>query len=182
MGKNVLVLTGSPRKGGNTQLLAEAFAQGAREAGCELSIIHAAEKHIRACLGCNGCFETGGVCVQKDDDMAPILQSYREADVVVFATPVYFFGVTAQLKLLIDRTYALLPAGKQKKDVVVLATCGNGDAAVCAPTVAMFREMIHFSGATEKGLILAAGLHKPGEIAGRPELEQARALGRSLGV
>ena len=102
MAKKVLILSASPRKGGNSDLLCDQFAKGAEEAGHQVEKIRVQEKKIAPCLACYGCRNTG-VCVQKDD-MAAILDKLVEADVLVLATPVYFYSMDGQLKTLIDRT------------------------------------------------------------------------------
>ena len=98
---NILILSGSPRKGGNTELLAEAFAKGA-SAHHHVEIVSVRDYKVNPCLGCNACFEANGICVQKDD-MAAIYEKVNQADMLVIASPVYFYGISAQLKAIIDR-------------------------------------------------------------------------------
>ena len=98
MGKKVLILAGSPRKGGNSDLLCDEFARGAEEAGHKVEKIYVQEQKIGFCRACYGCRGTGS-CVQRDD-MAPLLDKMVEADVIVLATPVYFYSMDAQLKAL----------------------------------------------------------------------------------
>ena len=104
MNKKVLILSGSPRKEGNSDILCNEFMRGATEAGNQLEKIRIAEKNIGFCRACYFCKDTG-VCAIKDD-MAEVLQKMIEADVLVLASPVYFYSVDAQLKALIDRTVA----------------------------------------------------------------------------
>lgn len=101
----IVVLTGSPRKGGNTQIMAEAFAKGARRAQHEVVVLDVAAMTIHGCLGCKYCFAHHGECVQKDD-MAKVFAALSDADMVVFASPIYWFDITAQMKTTIDRLYA----------------------------------------------------------------------------
>ena len=115
MSKKVLILSASPRKGGNSDLLCDQFAKGAEEAGHQVEKIRVQEKKISPCLACYGCRGTG-TCVQKDD-MAAILDKMVEADVLVLATPVYFYSMDGQLKTLIDRT---LPRYTEIRDKEVL--------------------------------------------------------------
>lgn len=103
--KKVLILSGSPRLHGNSALLSEEFARGAEEAGCEVEKIELQRKKIAGCLGCGACYRNGGACVQKDD-MEEVRAKMLEADVIVLASPIYFYTMTAQLKAAIDRTYA----------------------------------------------------------------------------
>ena len=102
MSKKILIVSASPRTGGNSDLLCDQFAKGAQEAGHQVEKIRVREKKIAPCLACYGCRGTG-ICVQKDD-MAEILEKMVEADVLVLATPVYFYSMDGQLKTLIDRT------------------------------------------------------------------------------
>ena len=100
--KNVLILSGSPRKGGNSDLLCDEFMRGAKESGNNVTKINVASKKIAPCHACYFCGEHGGECVYKDD-MAEILQAMIDTDVLVLASPVYFYSVDAQMKALIDR-------------------------------------------------------------------------------
>ena len=94
---NIVVLSGSPRKGANTDTMVEAFAETAREAGHTVEVVRVASKKIAGCLGCQYCFAHEGTCVQKDD-MADVIESLKGADMVVFASPIYWFDITAQEK------------------------------------------------------------------------------------
>ena len=105
MSKKVLILSGSPRKGGNSDILCDEFAKGATESGHNVEKIHVSEKNIHPCIACYHCSKNSGACVFKDD-MAEILQKMIDADVLVLASPVYFYSIDAQLKAVIDRTVA----------------------------------------------------------------------------
>ncbi|GHS93343.1 flavodoxin [Synergistales bacterium] len=179
MGKNILVLTGSPRKGATTDSLAAAFTEGAKEAGNTVTVIRAADLKINGCLGCNHCFKEKGVCVHKDD-MPHIIDKLRKSDVLVIASPIYFFGATAQIKLAIDRTYALLSEGTPVKRAALLLTCGADSADAAKPTIAMFEAIARYQKWENAGVVVAPALHKPDEIKGRPELEQAKRLGLNI--
>ena len=179
MSKSIVVLSGSPRKEGNTARLARAFIEGAEAAGKEITLFRVAGLHIGGCRGCGHCFKNQGICIQQDD-MPPILGALRKADALVLASPVYYWGVTAQLKLVIDRFFALLKIGMAVKRAALLMTCGDPSEAAAAPSIAMFRQVCAYLKWEEAGIIVAPGLHDPGEIAGRAELEQAKGLGESM--
>ena len=119
---NILLLNGSPHAKGNTVAAVAAVKKGfeANMAGAEVTVINVAELSIAPCKGCNACRANGGVCVQKDDAKT-VLDAVIKADAVVFASPVYFFGITAQLKAAIDRLYAGGPALAGAKKIAVLA-------------------------------------------------------------
>ena len=179
MSKVIAVLSGSPRKDGNTARLTEAFIEGASATGKEVTLFRVAGLQIGGCRGCGHCSKNQGVCIQMDD-MPPILDALRQADALALASPVYYFGVTAQLKLAIDRFFALLKIGMSVKRSALLMTCGDGSAEAAASSVSMFRQICAYQKWEEAGIVIAPGLHSPGEIAGRAELEQARRLGESI--
>ncbi|MDR3210607.1 MAG: flavodoxin family protein [Planctomycetota bacterium] len=179
MKKPIVILSGSPRKDGNTDQLVGALAAGAKAAGKAASIFRVADLKIGGCLGCQHCLANAGVCRQ-NDAMPAILDAIRQAQALVFASPVYFFSVSAQLKLAIDRMFALLGEGMPGKRAALLLTCGNPNPQVTSPSIDMFRQIFAYLKWPEAGIVIASGLHKPGEIAGRPELEQARRLGENL--
>ena len=103
--KKVLTLEGSPRPHGNSSILSDECARGAEEAGCSVEKVLVARKKLSGCLGCNACYRNGGTCMQRDD-MGELRAKMLEADVIVLASPIYFYSMTAQMKTLIDRTYA----------------------------------------------------------------------------
>ena len=114
--KKVVLLSGSPRPNGNSSMLCDEFIRGAAEAGNKAEKILLSRKKVAGCMGCNACYRNGGICVQKDD-MEEIKNKLLEADVIVLASPVYFYSMTAQLKAVIDRTYSFYQelAGKANR-------------------------------------------------------------------
>jgi multimeric flavodoxin WrbA len=179
MGKNIVILSGSPRKGGNTDLLAAAFIEGAEAAGHNVQLFRVADMNIGGCLGCGHCFEEKGVCVQKDD-MPPVLETLRKADVLVLASPIYYWNVTAQLKLAIDRMYPLISVKAKIQRAAMLLTCGNKSDDVNEGAVFMLSRLCRAYSWDNAGTVTAAGLHEKGEIAGCAELDMARALGKGV--
>ena len=121
--KKVLILSGSPRKGGNSDTLCDEFMKGAIEAGNEVEKIFVAGKNIGYCKACYACKDTG-VCVIKDD-MAEVLQKMLDADIIVLSSPVYFYSISAQLKAVIDRTVARWLEFRDKEFYYIM-TCGRG--------------------------------------------------------
>lgn len=114
--KKVLILEGSPRRNGNSAILSDESARGAEEAGCSVEKVKIAGKKIARCLGCNGRFRNGGICVQKDD-MAEIREKMLAADVIVLASPIYFYSMTAQMKAVIDRSYAFFSSWRERPSI-----------------------------------------------------------------
>lgn len=123
--KNILIISSSPRKNGNSQMLCEQFKKGAEEKGHTATLIRLMEKKIGFCRVCDGCMRNGGTCVL-NDDMAEILKLFQEADVLVLATPVYFYGISAQMKTFIDRTYPIWQH-LGKKEVYYIISAGLGE-------------------------------------------------------
>lgn len=177
--KNVLILSGSPRKGGNSDLLCDEFLRGAVEAGNPVEKIRVAEKKIDCCSGCYFCQTSGGVCAKKDD-MQEILQKLIDADVIVLASPVYFYSIDAQLKALIDRTVARWTEVKDK-EFYYIATCADEDPASAERTIECFRGYADcVEGAKERGVIRGAGVYEKGEIKNTPAFRQAYEMGKAV--
>ena len=180
MRKKVLILSGSPRKGGNSDLLCDEFMRGAAEAGHDVEKIRVSEKKIGFCSACYFCRESGGVCAKKDD-MAEILQKMIEADVLVLASPVWFYSIDAQMKALIDRTLARWTEVKNK-ELYYIVTCADRDRGAQETTLACFRGYADcIEGAEEKGVIFGTGVYRPGEIRKSPAFAQAYEMGKAAG-
>lgn len=179
MSKKVLILSGSPRKGGNSDLLCDEFAKGAIEAGNIVEKVRVAEKKIGNCFACYYCANHGGECVQKDD-MADIIQKMIDADVLVLASPVYFYSIDAQLKAVIDRTVARWLDVKDK-EFYYIATCADEDKASLETTFACFRGYADcVEGAVEKGVIYGTSAYEKGEIISTPAFKEAYEMGLSV--
>ena len=177
MSKHILILSGSPRKGGNSDLLCDEFAKGAQEAGHQVEKIRVQEQKIGPCLACYGCRGTG-VCVQKDD-MAAILEKIVAADVLVLATPVYFYSMDGQLKTLIDRT---LPRYTEirNKEVWFIATAAAGKGAMERTIDALRGFTDCLPGAQVKGVIYGSGVYQKGEIMDTKAFQEAYQLGKKV--
>lgn len=179
MSKKVLILSGSPRKGGNSDLLCAEFARGAQEAGHEVETIRVAAKKIHPCSACYFCREHGGECVHKDD-MADILQWMIDADVLVLASPVYFYSIDAQLKAVIDRTVARWLEVKNK-EFYYIVTMADEDTASADTTLACLRGYADcVKGALEKGVIIGSGVYEPGKVKNTPALREAYEMGKNV--
>ena len=180
MSKNILILSGSPRKGGTTDKLAAAFQDGVKSAGKSSTLYRTADLTIAGCLGCRRCFDDNGKCVQ-EDDMAVVLDTFQKADAVVFASPVYYFTVSAQLKLAIDRTYAVTSDKTQIKKSALLLTCGDSSGDAAEGAIIMYKRMLVYRGWADAGIVLVPGIYRGAvDIDGREELEQARKLGQEI--
>ena len=179
MSKKVLILSGSPRKGGNSDALCDRFMQGAVEAGHEVEKIRVAEKKIGFCSGCYYCQKSGGVCAKKDD-MPEILQKMIDADVIVLASPVYFYSIDAQLKALIDRTVARWTEVKDKEFYYIM-TSADDSVEAQERTLECFRGYADcVEGAKEMGVIYGVGVYMPGEILNTPAYNEAYEMGKRI--
>lgn len=177
MSKNVLILSGSPRLGGNSDLLCDRFMVGAQEAGHKVEKIRIAERDINYCTGCGACFETG-VCVQADD-MAELLEKLARAEVVVMATPVYFYTMCGQMKTFIDRVCPAYRSIKDKDMYFILAAAETNLTAM-ERTVEGFRGFTScLTGIREKGVVYGVGAWHIGDIKKSPAMQKAFELGRN---
>lgn len=177
--KNVLILEGSARPNGNSCLLADEFARGAAEAGCTVEKIAVARKKVAGCLGCNACQRNGGSCVQRDD-MPEIQEKMLDADVIVLASPIYFYSMPAQLKAVLDRSYAFFPqlAGKP---FYFLITCAAPEASFTETMLASLRGFTCcVPDAKEGGIVLGVNAMDAGDVRKTDAPAQAYQLGRAL--
>ena len=168
----IAVLNGSPKKG-NTAAMVEAFAEGAREAGHEVEILHVGKMKIAGCMGCEYCHTKGeGKCIQKDD-MEKVMPAYLDADMVVYASPIYYFDVTAQLSAAIQRVYAIGKPAKATKAALLLS---SGSPNTHGGAIATYQNMIGYIGLEDKGIITAAGEENGSEA----KLEEIRNFAKGL--
>lgn len=178
MSKKVLILSGSPRKNGNSDILCDEFARGAIEAGNDVEKIRVAEKSIGYCRACYACRGTG-VCAIKDD-MAEVLQKMIDADVLVLASPIYFYSIDAQLKALIDRTVARWLEVKGK-EFYYIVTAADEEQASADTTLACFRGYADcVNGAVEKGVVYGMGVYEKGKIKDKKAMNEAFEMGKQV--
>ncbi len=178
MSKKVLILSGSPRKGGNSDLLCDEFMRGAKEAGNKVEKIRVAAKKVAPCSARYYCRDHSGVCAHKDD-MAEILQKMIDADVIVLASPVYFYSIDAQLKAVIDRTVARWLEVKNKEFYYII-TMADNERTSADTTLSCFRGYADcVDGAVEKGIIIGSGVYEPGKVRNIPAMVQAYQMGQN---
>lgn len=182
MSKNVLIISSSPRKNGNTAILCDEFAKGAKKADNNVEIINLNNKNINYCMDCEVCRSNGGVCVI-DDDVIEIIDKMIKCDVLVLSTPVYFYSVTAQLKTLIDRTFAReheIRDMAEKPAYLILASASpipeHMDTAIadldgyikCLRTVKI------------QGIVRGVGVIPAGAIKDKPVMQEAYEMGKNV--
>lgn len=173
--KHIVILSGSPRKNGNTNLLCRQFQQGAEEAGHNVRFIPLAEKRIGFCRACDVCMRNGGACIQKDD-MEDILCAFQQADVVVLATPVYFYGVSTQMKACIDRTYPIWQH-LGRKEVYYIVSAGLGEDIIARSLGDLDGFVEHFEQYEIKGRLYAPNVMEAGAVRTQPVMEAAYQAG-----
>lgn len=177
MSKKIVVITGSPRKSGNSFAMTEAFVKAAEEKGHAVTRFDAALKQVGGCRACETCFKTGKAC-SFDDDFNVIAPAILEADAVVFTMPVYWYSIPAQIKGVIDRLYSLVVGGKDiaGKECAIITCCEEEDVSVMDGV----RIPLERSAALIKwkmvGEVLVPGVLNAGDIAKTDGRGQAAAL------
>jgi len=180
MSKNILILMSSPRKSGNTSTVCKAFAKGAKESGHVVVQFNAGDLKIHPCLGCDYCGSHQGKCCQPDD-MRDIYEAFERCDVIVLASPLYFYSISAQLKTMIDRLYApgLYSQFKygQKESVLIMTCAESSDDIFDQPKQYYNTLLKRIFPWKHRGEILVKGL---GTIEGNPALDEAYTLGKNI--
>lgn len=173
------MMKGSPHKRGSSNLLAERFAEGAREAGHEVEAFDVAKARIAPCLGCDACRRTGRC--RYDDDMAAVRDGLLGSDMAVFVTPLYYFGMSAQLKTAIDRFYAFNAelSGKRLDAALVAAAWDDKDWTM-RDLAGHYQTICRYLGLEDRGMVLGAGCGTPAMTGASPLMRKAYDLGRSL--
>ena len=179
MSKKVLILSSSPRKGGNSETLAAAFAKGAREAGNQVETVSLREKQVGFCKGCLACLKLGH-CVIKDD-AGEIADKMHDADVLVFATPVYYYSVSGQLKTVLDRANPLFGTDYGFTKAYLLATAAEDEPETVEGTVKAVQGWVDcFERCELADTVFAGGVNEIGEINGHPALKRAYQVGKEI--
>lgn len=176
--KRVLIIEGSPRRNGNSQLLCDAFKNGAETAHHHVDLIRIQDKNINFCLACDACMRNGGTCIQKDD-MAEILNLYQKADILVLATPVYFYGVSAQIKTFIDRTYPIWQ-NLGEKDIYYIVSAGLGEDIIRRSLGDLDGFVEHLTKYEIKGRLYASNMMEAGKVKGNQLIEEAYQMGKNI--
>jgi multimeric flavodoxin WrbA len=175
----ILALIGSPRKGSNTDLLVDQILKGARTRGHLAEKIYLYDCEISPCIDCRRCKKDDFTCALKDE-MLEIYPRLEEADLIVFGTPVYWYGPTGMMKLFIDRLRPFIASGKLNGKRSVVVTPSEEGASCCGPLLETFRMSFNYLGMTFAGSILAKAYER-GEIRDElDELKKAYQLGLSI--
>ena len=179
MRKKILIISTSPRKNSNSEALATEFGRGAASAGNDVEQISLAGKQISFCRGCLAC-QTTGQCVIHDD-ADPIVQKMLHADVLVFATPIYYYEMSGQMKTMLDRSNPLFPSDYHFRDVYFLASAAEDGDAVWSRAISGLEGWIScFEKTKLSGAVFAGGVSAAGEIQDHPALKKAFAMGAAI--
>lgn len=179
MSKKVLILAGSPRHGGNSDMLCDRFMQGALENGNRVEKFFVADHHIGFCSACYYCRMHNGKCC-KNDDMSILMPKLLEADVLVLASPVYMFSISAQLKAVIDRAVARYQVIRDK-EMYYIMTAAEDEEHTMDTTLGCLRGWADcIPGSKEMGVIYGKGVYGKGEVESTPAFEEAYLMGKSV--
>ncbi|MDO5297722.1 MAG: flavodoxin family protein [bacterium] len=176
---NIVLLTGSPRKNGNTNYLAEQFMRGAQEAGHSVFRFNAAESEVHPCIGCNHC-GMNGPCIYNDDFTNILREKIIKSEMVVFCSPMYYFGFSTQLKAVIDRFYAINGTLHSFKKCAMIMAYANTASKDAEAMIAHYHTIASYMGWQDVGKVIAPGIWTAGSIKGSKYCDEAYRLGRSL--
>ena len=175
----VLVISSSLRRRSNSELLAKEFARGAEQSGNTVEFVSLRDRQIGYCIGCLACQKTGR-CVLKDDK-ALLCEQMRAADVLVFASPIYYYEMSGQLKTMLDRANPLYGSDYHFKKVYFLSTATDTDPKTPSRAITGLGGWIEcFERAEFAGSVFCGGVTDPGEIEGSEALQKAYALGAGV--
>lgn len=179
MSKCVLVISTSPRRGGNSDTLADAFVKGAADGGNTVEKISLYDKTIGFCKGCFACQKTKRCVIHDDADI--LAQKMLHADVIVFATPIYYYEMSGQMKTMLDRANPLYAADYAFRDIYFLSTAAEDEKGVDSRAVSGLEGWIAcFEEAKLAGTVFVGGVNAVGDINGHPALEQAYRMGKAV--
>ncbi len=181
MKKKIVLITGSPRRGGNTFAMADAFAAAAEAAGHTVERFDAAMMKLEGCRACETCFKTGKAC-SFDNDFNKIAPAIEEADGIVFAMPVYWYSVPAQIKCVIDKLYSFCVAGRDVagKECGLIACCEEEDATVLDCVRVPYERSIALLRWRSVGEVLVPGVLNRGDVDKTDGKQRAAALAKAF--
>ena len=171
--KNILVITGSPRKNGNSTLLAKAFMEGAESMGNKVTLFDAAKKKIHPCIACDTCLSKGR-CIYNDDFTEQLFPLLQNADVIVLSSPLYWFTFSAQLKIVIDRMYSLSLSNKESVLIVAAATDDMNDFNGIISTYELMYKHLEWN---NRAILTVPHVNDTGDVKNTNGLEKAKEIG-----
>ncbi|MGN0585563.1 MAG: flavodoxin family protein [Ruminococcus sp.] len=175
----IIILSGSPRKGGNTDLLVQAFAEGAGRNN-EVEIISVTDYKVNPCTGCNSCFERSGNKCFQNDDMTKIYEKLKYADVIVTASPVYFYGISSQLKAVIDRLHTPLRNEFIVKKLAMILVGAASLPELFDSIKIQYQLVLNYFHLEDAGMVLVRGAKEKGDVRNTNGLKEAYELGLKI--
>lgn len=178
--KKVVVISSSPRKGGNSDVLCDKFIEGAISAGNQAEKISLRDKSINYCTGCGFCNTNNYTACSQKDDMEEILNKMLDADVIVFGTPIYFYAMSGQMKTFIDRLCAKYTHLSNKEFYYIMTAADTSEHAVQFALGEFKGLMACLDSAKEKGYLFAGGVWQKGEVLDTNYIDQAFEMGKNI--
>lgn len=179
MPKKVLIISTSFRKSSNSETLAKSFADGARSAGNDAEIVSLADKKIAFCKGCLACQKIGHCVI--NDDAVNIAEKMRTADVLVFATPIYYYEMSGQMKTMLDRANSLYSSDYKFRDIYMLSSAAEDEPDVDERAYSGLEGwVVCFEKSRLAGKVFAGGVNDPGEIMGHKAFKEAYDMGAKI--
>ena len=179
--KNIVIITGSPRKNGNSTLLAKAFMEGAKEAGHNVFLFETANKKLSPCIACETCFSKGQACSISDDfnGITPMLE---KAEVLVFSTPLYWFSFSSQIKMVIDRLYSYSTGKKELKikKAALMVSAATDDIKDFDGVIRSFELILSYTKWENAGILTVPNVSDPGDVNKTGGLIKAKELGLNI--
>lgn len=180
MSKKILIINGSPRANGNTESIIDSFVSGAEEKGHSVTKFNIRQMNIRHCVGCYGCQTgKGHPCVQSDD-MQQIYDKWADADVIVFASPIYWMHFTSLFATVRDRLFAATALNSKQKEAVLIATAASPVKDIYHMPAEYYEYMVEVLKYKDAGRIIAGGVQNVGDVQHTQYLEEAYKLGKTL--
>lgn len=176
---NIVILSGSPRRGGNTELLVEAFAKGAAQKHI-VEIVSVKDYKINPCIGCNSCFKREDNSCHQNDDMQQIYDKLAKADMSVIASPVYFYGISAQLKAIIDRLHNPIRDTFKIRKTALLLVGEDTLPELFDSILSQYKLCINFFNIEDCGKVLVRGVKEKGDVNKTSAIQEAFKLGKNL--
>ncbi|WP_294016983.1 flavodoxin family protein [uncultured Treponema sp.] len=175
----ILVLNGSVRRGGNTELLVQSFAEGARKNN-SVEIVSMADFKVNPCIGCNSCFNREENDCSQNDDMTKVYEKLKSTDILVIASPVYFYGISAQLKAMIDRLHTPMRNSFPIKKLALILVGAASLPEMFDAIKVQYRLALNFFGLEDAGTVLVRGAKEKGDVKNTDGLKEAYELGNSM--
>ena len=174
----ILILTGSPRRNGNTDRLAQSFAKGAEESN-QVEIVSVCDYKVNPCIGCNSCFSRERNRCFQNDDMTAIYEKLSQADILIIASPVYFYGISSQLKAIIDRLHTPLRNSFNIKKLGLILVGAATLPELFDAIITQYKLVLNFFKLEDAGSVLVRGAKEKGEVS-EEDLKKAFELGKSM--